>query len=63
MPEWMDYWIRYGVWFLAVHRIVPEFCEIDHIPTPRWSSFPVAMAAWFVVGGTMTLWKYVLKRK
>ena len=63
VPEWMSYWFRYVIWFLADHLIVPAFCEIDHIPTPRWSSFPAAMAAWFVVGGLLTVWKYWPRRK
>ena len=63
VPEWVRYWCRSAIWFLAVHLIVPAFCEIDHVPTPRWSSFPAAMATWFILGGLLTLWKYWLKRK
>ena len=62
LPEWARYWSRCGTWFLAVHLVVPAFCEADHVPVPRWGSFPAAMVAWFVVGGLLTLGKYWPRR-
>lgn len=63
MPEWISYWYRSGIGLVAISYIVCNFCETDHIPIPRWGSFPVAMGAWFVVGGLLTLWKYWPRRK
>lgn len=63
MPEWVSYWFRSGIGLVAISIVVRGFCETNYIPTPRWSSFPAAMGAWFVVGGLLTLWKYWPRRK
>ncbi len=71
VPEWTKYWCRYVPVFAALPYVVSVFCEADHIPNPRWSSFPAAIAAGVVVSGLltfykfglMTLWEYWSRRK
>ena len=63
VPEWVSYWTQYGASFFVARYVIQIFCEVDHLQTPRWCSVPAALAAWFIVGGLMTAWKYGPRRK
>ena len=63
LPDWGRYWYKSSLWFFSAWYIIRGFCEVDHLQTPRWCSFPAALAAWFVVGGLMTAWKFRPKNK